>query len=348
MYISETTVQDTGKTNELNIWYSRDKICSYNGLFNFCLGARGTGKTFDFKRWALSYPKPFVWVRRTDEDLKKLTADNAREFTKDLYLEGFLDPKDKCKMDGGCLFMNEIPQIYFIPLSLADRYKSLSYADVDIMVFDETFERNPSKYLKNEVSTFFELYETIGRLRLDGRPEVRVFFLSNNISFTNPYFSYFGIKPFQERIKTFYNGTIVVENYKNEEFVKLKKQTRFGKLIAQTKYGKYSIDNEIWMDDNALLDKRPKDSIPIMEIRTGEKYISVWNGKNGLLYAENGHCGGRKYSLKYECLDGELPLALGKYPLKELVAVFYAGKLRFDNNITKSIMYELFQSGGKS
>lgn len=349
MYISEATIQDKGKTDVVSIWYDRSRVCSYNALFSFCLGARGTGKTFNYKCWCISSSKPFIWVRRLEEDIKKLTKDDCREFVKDLYYEGILTPEDICKVEADCLYINGIPKFYFIPLSLSARYKSTSFADVDIIIFDEVFEGVGSKkYLKDEVVLFLDLYETVNRLRIDGRPEVRVFFLSNNVSFTNPYFVHWGITPFEGRFKTFVEGLIVVENYKNEAFAKKKKETKFGRLIAGTKYAKYSIDNEIWLDDNAFLEKRPKDSIPIVEIRYKEQYISVWNGKNGYIYVDGARSSGRKYSIKYECLDGELSLSLGKYPLKQLNELFYIGKIRFDNNITKSIMYTLLQTAGQS
>lgn len=349
MYISEDAVQDKGKSNELNIWYDKGPLCSYNGLFNFAIGARGTGKTFAFKKWALTADRPFIWVRRLQEDLDDLLENNALKFTKDMYENNILDVDDKVELRGRTLYINDLPKIYFIPLSLSSRKKSQSYGDVDIIVFDEVFEGiGNKKYLKDEVTLFFDLYETVNRLRIDGRPEVRVFFLSNKTTFTNPYFAYFHIQPFEERFKTFAKGLIVVENYKNEEFAELKKKSKFGQLIEQTKYGQYAIENEVWMDDSAFLGNRPPKSIPIVQIRYQEKFISVWNGKDGFIYIAEGKSSGMKYGIKYECANDEFALTLGKFPLKELKDLFEKGKLRFDNNITKSIMFTLLQTAGQS
>ena len=349
MYISENAIQDKGQPNDVSIWYNRGPICSYNGLFNFCLGARGTGKTFDYKTWAITSPTPFIWLRRLQEDVDDLIANDGVKFTKDLYQEGLLDPEQEVKVKDRTLFIDDIPKIYFVALSTAARKKSQSYGDVNHIVFDEVFEGvGNKKYLKDEVSLFFEFYETVNRLRIDGRPEVRVFFLSNKTTFTNPYFSYFKIHPFEGRFKTFANGLIVVENYKNDKFVELKKQSKFGQLIAQSKYGSYAIENEVWLDDNAFLAKRPPKAIPIVEIHFQEQYISVWNGKDGLIYVDTSRSTGRKYGIKYECLDGELPLTLGSFPLKQLKELFNVGKLRFDSNISKSIMYTLLQTAGQS
>lgn len=348
MYIGEDAIQDKGETNDVkNIWYDRGPICSYNGLFNFCLGARGTGKTFNFKCWALSSNNPFIWVRRLQEDLDDLLANDGYKFTKDLYQTGILEPEQSIKVEDRTLYIDGIPKIFFVALSTATRKKSQSYGDVNIMVYDEVFEGvGNRKYLKDEVKMFFELYETVNRLRIDGRPEVRVFFLSNKTTFTNPYFSYFEIQPFEGRFKTFKNGLIVVENYKNKEFEKLKKESKFGQLISGTKYAEYAIENEVWLDDNAYLGTRPAKAKPVVEIHYKEQYISVWNGLDGFIYVDGSRSTGRKYGIKYECLDGELPLGLGKFPLKQMNELFFAGKLRFDNNITKSIIFTLLQTAG--
>ena len=350
MHISENAVQNQGDSNELNIWYDKGPLCSYNALFSFALGARGTGKTYAFKTWALKSNNPFIWIRRVQEDIDNLLKDNATEFTKDLYLNGWLGPDDEIKISGNNMYINGILKFYFIPLSLSRRSKSHSYADVNIMVYDEVFEGiGNKKYLKDEVELFLDLYETVNRLRLDGRPEVRAFFLSNNVSFTNPYFATWGIEPFEGRIKTFLDGLIVVEQYKNEEFAKLKRQTKFGKLVGGTKYGDYAIENEIWLDDNAYLAERPPKSLAIAEIHYKEQYIGVWNGHDGYIYCAMGRAPApMTFGIKYACLEGEFALTLGSYPLKQLKKIFEHGKLRFDSNITKSIMHTLLQTAGQS
>lgn len=56
-------------------------------------------------------------------------------------------------------------------------------------------------YLKNEVFTFLNLLETIGRMR-----DIRVFMLANSVTITNPYFLFFDIKlPYNSDIATYKN-----------------------------------------------------------------------------------------------------------------------------------------------
>ena len=50
------------------MWYDISKTLSYNALFNFVIGARGVGKTYAFKRWAI---KDFL---KNKKQPKKLTS----------------------------------------------------------------------------------------------------------------------------------------------------------------------------------------------------------------------------------------------------------------------------------
>ena len=91
--------------------------------------------------------------------------------------------------------------------------------------------------------------------------DVRIFMLANAVTTTNPYFLYFDLHlPYGTDIKTFKDGLIAIEYIKNEEYRKVKKESKFGKLIEGTSYGKYAIDNEFLRDSKVFINKRSKDS----------------------------------------------------------------------------------------
>ena len=58
------------------MYYSRNDLLSYNALFNFVVGERGTGKTYQFKDWAISdfikNKNQFVYVRRYKTEFKDI------------------------------------------------------------------------------------------------------------------------------------------------------------------------------------------------------------------------------------------------------------------------------------
>ena len=162
---------------------------------------------------------------------------------------------------------------YAIPLSIANILKSSTYENVDTIIFDEfIIDKGCYHYLQNEVTQFLDLLETIGRLR-----DIRVIMLANAISITNPYFTYFDISlPYNTNIKTFKDGLIAIEYIKNEEYRKVKKESKFGKLIAGTDYGSYAIDNEFLRDSKVFISKRSKDArFDFIFILNNKKY-GIW------------------------------------------------------------------------
>ena len=66
------------------MYWDIGKPLSYNALFNFIVGARGTGKTYGFKQWAikdfLKTGAQFVYVRRYKQEMKDI---------KNFFLNGF-------------------------------------------------------------------------------------------------------------------------------------------------------------------------------------------------------------------------------------------------------------------
>lgn len=344
---------DTQLKDNSDIWYDKSKLLSYDSLFYFALGARGTGKTFAFKKWALTKPSQTVWMRRLQEDIDDLLDKKGVKFLSDMYQEGIISPDADIKVEDDILYIDGLPKIYFVALSTSQRKKSQSYAGVNEIVFDEVFESigvGRRQYLKKEVFLYLDFYETVNRMRaLSGRPECRGIFLSNKTSWVNPYFSEWNITPFTDRFKTFEDGLIVVENYSNEKFTELKKATKFGRLINGTEYGNYAIDNDVWLDNDAFIADKPVDSIEKFDIRYEDKYIGVWIGEDSNIYCSyaNNHTKKRVYGLQFECKDSEIPMYPNRFPVKDLKEVYLQGRLRFEDNTIKSIMFSIIQTGGK-
>ena len=175
-------------------YYSYNTIRSHQALFNFILSNRGGGKTYGAKLMAIKdYIKSkkktgtgdqFVYVRRYDSEF-----DNKDQFFFDIIdnnefpeyefmvkgYKGFIREKvDEEEEDP-----NEWEIIcYFVPLSISQRYKSTAYPNVTKIFFDEFIvDKNNIRYLKNEVDTFLNLFETVNR----SRDNVDAFFLANNV-----------------------------------------------------------------------------------------------------------------------------------------------------------------------
>ena len=174
--------------SDKNIYYNVDNALSHNCLFNFLLGARGIGKTYSAKRrviknW-IKTGAEFVYLRRYDTEL---TKDKVEKFFNDIQREF---PDHELSAKGKEFAIDGYTFGYAVPLSKALQYKSVPFPRVSLIIFDEfIIDQGMIHYLPREVETFLEMYSTIARDR-----DVPVLFLSNAITFTNPYFLYFDLK----------------------------------------------------------------------------------------------------------------------------------------------------------
>ena len=81
--------------------------------------------------------------------------------------------------------------------------------------------------------------------------------LANSASSTNPYFLYFDLTlPYNNDIKLFKEGTILLQYMKNEKYREAKKQTKFGKLISGTSFEDYSVNNKFLNDNRNFVEKK--------------------------------------------------------------------------------------------
>lgn len=184
------------------------------------------GKTYGATKFVvnqfLKKGEQFAYIRRYKPELKKAVpnffdaVNSNNEFNHHLCTKG-----DKFYCDG------EICG-HAMTLATAQDLKSTNFSKVKTIIFDEFIIEDGQKkyYLKNEVFVFLNLIETISRLR-----DVRIFMLANSASSTNPYFLYFDLElPYNNDIKTFKDGTILLQYMKNEEYRETKRQTRFRKI----------------------------------------------------------------------------------------------------------------------
>ena len=255
-----------------SFWYDISRVLSYNALLYFVIGERGVGKSYSAKKYVINHyikkKKQFVYLRRYKTELKE----SVPKFFDDLKANG-LFPDIELSVEGNKFMLNKKIIGYALPLSTANILKSASFANVDTIIFDEfIIDKGCYHYLQNEVEQMLDIIETIGRLR-----DIKVLFLGNAISITNPYFTYFDLTlPYNSDIATFKDGLIVVNYMKNEEYRKVKHESRFGRLIAGTKYGKYAIDNEFLRDSKAFISKRTENSKFTFTIKYNGICYGVW------------------------------------------------------------------------
>lgn len=257
------------------MFYNVNKILTYNALLNFIIGERGVGKTFGFKEFVVKdfirKGNEFVYLRRYSTEL-----DTINQFWEDLQGAGKFDDlalevkKSKKLTTFSC---DGVKCGYAIPLSTSNILKSTSFAKVKTIIFDEFVldSFGTHHYLKNEVSQFLDIIETIARLR-----DIRVICLGNALSSLNPYFSHFQIEIKGPGIATYRKGLIAVDFVENTVYRAKKKASRFGQLIANSDYGKYAIDNNWYRDDPAFIAKRSPRAKFCFSVKTASGIFGIW------------------------------------------------------------------------
>lgn len=212
---------------DTNIFYNYDKILSYNALLNILIGERGVGKTYGASEFVirdfLKRSNQFAYIRRYKSELK----DSVPSFYDPLNSNNAF-PNHILSTKGRKFYVDNQIAGYAMTLSTAQDLKSTNFSKVKNIIFDEFIIEEGQKkfYLQNEVLTFLNLLETIGRMR-----DIRVFMLGNPANiYTNPYFVYFDLKlPFNNDIKLFKDNLILLQYMKNEKYRQAKKESKFRK-----------------------------------------------------------------------------------------------------------------------
>lgn len=274
-----------------SIFYDIYQTLSYNCLFNFVVGNRGGGKTYGFKLWAIrSFLKTgaqFAYVRRYSKEFKKIS-----KFFDDIKGEF---PEHTLEVKGMNFYIDKQLAGVAIPLATAKIEKSVPMPLIDKICFDEfILDKGVYHYLPDEVTSFLELYSTIARLR-----DVSVFFMSNAITITNPYFIYFDLTlPYGKTIAR--KGDMLLELVQKKEFIETVKQTRFGKMIEGTAYGDYAIENQFLRDNKNFIEKKSGKVSFYFAFTFNDKDYGVWvDYRAGKMYVSEDvdPCGIYKFAL---------------------------------------------------
>lgn len=331
------------------MWWNRSLMLSHNKILNMILSNRGGGKTFDCTRWCIDdfkkNKKQAVWVRRYNNELHGkgenpgILDDNA--FYSGVIKEGLYEG-DKLEIQGNIGYVNDEPAIYFVALSTSRKMKSMNFPNVNKIIFDEfIIDKGRTSYLKNEVEVFLDLYETVDRMR----DETRAVLLANSITIVNPYFSYFNIKPKDNKRFTI-KGEVCVEIFSDAEFIAKKMETRFGKLTKGTRYGEYAINNKWLLDNDTFIEPKT----PGAEFMLALKYEGVVYGywidyKVGLIFVNKQYdpSSYAQYCLQKDDHDPNLLLIKSLSECKPMQRIIYAfrnGLIRFDDMVVKNQFYE--------
>lgn len=324
-----------------SLYYNPNKLLSYNRILNFVIGARGIGKSFAFKEYPINrfikHGEQFIYVRRYKTELKKIG-----NYFNDIMIKF---PDHTFKVKGREFHIDGKLAGWAIPLSTWQSEKSNAYPNVTTIIFDEFIrEKDKTGYLANEAEALLNLMDTVFR----GRDNVRCVCLSNAVSVVNPYFLYFNLVPdINKRFNAY--ESIVVEIPESVDFAEERKKTKFGALISGTEYGEMSLDNKFVNDSDLFIERKTKGSRFNFAVVYKGMTMGIWvDVKEGLMFVSNDYDPKSKeiFALSTDDLTENTMLLTGwknHYKLRKMVSAFTNGFLRFENQVLRTIGYEMFK-----
>ena len=258
------------------VFYNYSGLLSKNRMINFVIGGRGTGKSYNFKRYLLKQwqkGKMFMIIRRRDSEFEKMAPTYFRDIAPEF-------PDLEIVTKGRTVYINGEEAGYFQALSTATNLRSSSFPLVDTIFFEEFIIENintQNNYLKNEVFTLFGLCETVFR----DRENVRLIFAANNGGITNPYFEHFKIKLNPDKRYTV-SDLYVVENYNNPKYIEYKKQRNaWSKVYEGTDYEDYALYNQSLFNlGDRFIKEKSKHSAYLFGINYSGNDYSFWIDSN--------------------------------------------------------------------
>lgn len=340
-----------------SLYWDIKRTLSYNCLFNFVIGMRGVGKTYgSLKECVERHLKArergqkweFLYVRRMKVELEKLTEMKGGRLFKAVQKEF---PDHVLKAESNILTCDGEVCGYAQALSTASILKSDAFPYVQMIVFDEFIIDNSGvyHYLKDEVTKFLDLYETVARNRT-----IPVMFLSNAVTIANPYFDFFMLdKPRHSDIQRFGKSKdILVENTVNPSLSKMKKESRFGKIIEGTTYLDYAYDNEWLLDNEDFVAKKTQRCHYFVTLMYKDKYIGVWCDPKDWIYYISDDVelqGSICYSVTTDDHKPNVMLlkeARKLNSLRKMIDAYNCGAVRYESMKLKSAFREIMRMVG--
>lgn len=272
--------------------------------FIFCVGGRGTGKTYSSLLYAYQSDQTFMFLRNSQTQVKRLMKPQYNVFKKINADKGCNVVVERDE-DTGVFYDNTNDEKrmigYLSALSTFSNFRGPDMSDVDLIIWDEFIPEAQERMVKDAAVVFFNAYETINRNReLEGRPPVPVLFLANSNKIDNPMFIELGIvreaeKMLKKGIQYHINrerGYMII--FLNESPIsEQKRETALYKLVGdRSLFYKMSLDNSFNLEDTELIQSRKLTEYKPL-VNVGE--ITIYQHKsNGSFYVSGHRIEGRE------------------------------------------------------
>ena len=262
------------------------QIRATSPAFTMCTGARGIGKTYSWlKSYRITQPEPFVYMRRTQEQLDMCMQEQFNPFRKlDADYGIHTIPKKFGKRFIG--FYNGVesgteiqpegePVCYGMALSTIHNIRGFDASHIKTIIYDEFIPEPHERWMRNEFEALMNAYETINRNReLQGEPPVQLYCLSNSNTLANPYF--IGLRMVRDvdnmikagiELKDFPSKRLRIIHLQRSPISEQKAQTALYQLTKGTRYSEMAIQNKYANESRSRSGSLPlRELMPLVQI----------------------------------------------------------------------------------
>lgn len=261
--------------------------------FIFCIGGRGTGKTYGALKEIVSRETTFFLMRRLQSHIDIISKPEYSPFKKlnmDLHwnisVETIAKNQAAFYRDEG-----ESPIGYAGALSTISKIRGFDSSDVDIILYDEFVPERHEHTIKNEGAAFLNAYETINRNReLSGGKPVKCLCLGNAENIMNALFVELGLVRKAEQMLRKGQTTsidskrgVAIVFLKDSPISKKKKDSALYRLTSGNEFEQMALNNDfVEREYNNVKSLKISELRPIVTV--GE--LTLYNHKvSGMLYA---------------------------------------------------------------
>lgn len=307
-----------------------DYILSLDVPFIFIVGGRGTGKTYGALKHAHDTKTRFMFMRRTQKQIKMLKKPAFNPFKKLSDNEGLnIDMISSDEVTVITEHLDEYDEILGYACAVSDiaNMRGIDASDVDLLIYDEFIPLANERVQRGEESGFLDIYESINRNReLDGLQPLKVMALANSNEMANPIFMELNLVRDGERMKK-KGQDLFIDKDRGVAIVYLdkspisekKKETALYKLLGgDAHYTRMSLGNEFIIEDEDIIKSKPiREYKPIVRIgelsiykhKSKKEYYGTGFKSGGLVYINADTKGAEKFrknyiQMYYAYLDG--------------------------------------------
>lgn len=279
------------------------------------IGGRNTGKTYGALDELMIKQIPYIFIKRTNDDVKLLCTKG-----KDKKQKVDVSPYKSINRDRGCniqafsiekglggFYPTQDGEIsgdmigYLLSLYAAGKYKGSDFSECDFAVFDEFIPQPWERINRKEGEQLADLIKTVSRDRvLRGRPELKLLAFANAVNVYNPTCEFLGltndiammsqlqkVKDENGNAQTCYmydkQRKIFVRVLPTpEEMMNAEKNTGLFATLHETEWGQMAWGNEFAYNDFSCVKKLSlKKAKPLCSVTHKKKTYYIYNTESG-------------------------------------------------------------------